>query len=236
MKDKQVSYKKLTAKEIFYSTLRKKTYVEIGFSLIIFIALLFFALIPTINSLDSVYEKIKLFKDINSKVNNNVQQVRSLKKQIFVDLKEESDFLYRYTSLTNKDLHIIYYNIFKRAQESNVILESFQVNESENNKYLLDQYYNKPFINVNINIIADNVDNLINFLKSLEGYTNIPIVLKIENFSLTVKKDKVLEEEDLTLNDKDKNKNSSDLSKASENINYLASFELRIINNNNISN
>lgn len=235
MNNKEISHKKLTPKEIFYASIRKKTYVEIGISLIIFIFLLVFALLPTIDSLDNVNEKLTLFRDINVKVNNNIQVFRNLKRQLFVNLQDESKVMENFI-LDEKDLHLVYYNLFKRAKNSNVILESLKIDSMSSDKVVMDEFYKKPFYVISLNVSSGDINKIVNFIKLLEGYENMPIVSRISAVNINKKYQNNVGQDDTensTNNEARINNSQTNQTNISVQNEYFAYIEIRILKINN---
>lgn len=185
--ESKVSHKKLTVKELFYASIRRRTYVEIGLSLIVFIFLLFFALIPSIFNLINIREKIILYSDINNRVQSKIENIKSLNHAIENKLKDEVDFIDKSVVELNH-LHVIYYNLYKRAADSNVdiIGLDFKSMGEGNERGLVDPVLGKAALVIVVNGEAKDRSTLLSYLRSLEKPFNFPFVSRIDTLNVNV--------------------------------------------------
>ena len=181
--EKKVSYKGLTVRELYYAGIRKKTYFELGMFLMVFLILLIFALIPTIDTLDSVNERIAFYTGLNGKVDDKLSLARSLNQLIFVDLKEELEFL-RDVAPDIKKLHLVYLNIYLRAKQANVSITSINLADTDRGARDPDPFYRDSyFFKLKLAGSCDSFNDVIKFIELLEP-SNFPILSRIDSIGI----------------------------------------------------
>ena len=194
MNDNPVSHKRITLYDIFYASKAKKTYTNLGIALLILIVFLVFALVPIIQTLDTVREKIEVYTSINATAIAKINAAKVLRIQIENTssendrgLKDEIEFVNK-TILTQDNLDIIYNNVYQRAKQNNIQINSITPKFSDNRNILEDIIINPPsdsFFEVGFSATAPNMNSAVNFFKSLEGYDNMPIVSRVKNITFS---------------------------------------------------
>lgn len=190
---KTVSHKKANLYDLFYASKARKTYTNLGVALILLIVFLVFALVPTLQTLDTVQEKIETYEKLNSLVKTKINTAKVLNNQINLTskesptgLKDEIEFAQR-SVLTHKDIDILYHNVYQRAKMNNVTLEYITTQFYDSKFTKDDTIQNAPsssFYEVNFTASAYDQTSMINFIKSLEGYDNMPIISRIKDLSI----------------------------------------------------
>lgn len=191
-----VKHTKLNVYDFFLSTTVRKTYTNLGVSLILIIILIFFALMPTIKTIDVIKEKISAYETINKKLDTKIKSAKNLNDQMTLDstkspkgLKSEIEFLNKVfffdTSFTE-----LYENLHRRADENHVAITSFTPKYQSETSNSQKSFENSPvspsssFYELNLNIESKNITDVENFLSQLEGHKNFPIFSRIKNVSI----------------------------------------------------
>lgn len=195
----KVNHSKISFYEIFFSTQKRKTYTNLGVSLILIIVLLFFALRPTILTIGKIREQIKDYERVNLAVKSKVEASQQLAQQMSFSsadysggLKDEIDFL-NSVFFADPNVKLFYQNMYQRANKNKVILKSLTPKYPLNSEALVlspdifDQTIAAPSLkNYEINLLfeAKELKDIEGFVASLEGYSVNPIVSRVKNFTI----------------------------------------------------
>ncbi len=178
--------------DIFYASKAKKTYTNIGVSLILIIVFLAFALVPTLTTLDDIQDKIIAFKKVNTGLKTKIESIKKLSTQRETNddggLKNEIDFLDK-VFVSNLNLNSIYINLSRRAKNSNIKIQSITPNyPQDSSSEIGDFVLNAPSdisYELQVSILAPDRQSLVDFVKSLEGPRNIPIPIRIKSLLIS---------------------------------------------------
>ncbi len=80
--EKNISATKISLYDLFYASKTQKTYTNLGISLILMILFLIFALVPTVQKLDEIRERIDVYEALNTDVKQKIQAAQMLDNQI----------------------------------------------------------------------------------------------------------------------------------------------------------
>ncbi len=191
--EKSISATKISLYDLFYASKTQKTYTNLGIALLLIILFLVFVLVPTIQKLDEIKERISVYEALNADVRQKIQTAQVLDRQInntSLDnppgLKEEIEFA-RKSFLSTKSLDVLLLNLYERSKRNSIEIINFVPKTPDE----LDQQENIPFspsytyFEVNLAAQAKNYDDIINFVNSLEGYENMPIASRIKSLDIT---------------------------------------------------
>jgi hypothetical protein len=196
MAEQKVSHTRASLYDIFYASKAKKTYTNLGVSLMLIIVFLIFALVPAISSIGDVQKKILSYENINNDLNIKYEAAKTLDRQYNTlssesqdGLKEEIDFLNR-VFMYKYDVKPVYANLYKRASESEVSILTIAPkfpNADEVNTATLDitKVPSVRTYEMDIAFRTNDMANVSKFLKSMEGYKEAPIFSRIETVSIT---------------------------------------------------
>jgi len=193
--DQSIAHTRASLYDIFYATKAKRTYTNLGVSLLLIILFLVFALIPTITTIGTVQQKIEAYKTLNSSLKAKIDSARRLDAQLNNSssessngLKDEIDFMNK-VYMTNYDLKPLYVNLYNRAQASNTRILSISPKypASEFGTTIVDNYKSAPTTQgyeISLSMVANDIRSANAFVKSLEGYQEMPIILRVNSFAL----------------------------------------------------
>lgn len=192
--EKTISTTKISLYDLFYASKTQKTYTNLGVALTLTILLLVFALVPTIQKLDTVREQIDLYERLNSDVKQKIETAQILENQIArtsVDspsgMKDEIEYG-RKAFLSPRSIDILFFNLYKRASDNNVQISSFTPKINDETLLQNETLKSSPtttYFEVNLTANAQSYTDLVNFINSLEGYKNMPIVSRVKDLSIT---------------------------------------------------
>lgn len=186
-----VAHTKTNLYDLFYATKAKRTYTNLGVSLLLVIVFLIFALVPTLSTLDSIRDSINDYKAINASLKTKIDAVRNLAIQENSTsdnggVKDELQFLNK-VFLKDYNLTPIYVNMYERAKVANVKITSLTPRYPIGSTVISDSVLLPPSTNsyeVSVTAESNQLSELLNFTKSLESAENMPLPTRIKNLSL----------------------------------------------------
>lgn len=187
MDNDTVAHTKTSLYDLFYSTKEKRTYTNLGVSLVLIIVFLTFALVPTLTTLDTIQDSIKEYTQLNKGLKQKVEAIRSLTSQRNNDAKDEVDFLQK-TFTSNLEINSLYINIYRRAKDTNVKIITLNPKYPTSGTNVSgDTVANLPSeyaYEVQINATADKVSDISSFINTLESAENMPIPMRVKTISV----------------------------------------------------
>lgn len=192
---KKINHSKINLYDFFFANKARRTYTNLGFSLLLIIVFLFFALRPTILTIGTIQEKTKEYKELNSLVEQKLSAKRTLKEQLTQTssdspngLKSEIDFMNDVftDSYAFKDL---YNNILDRANKTNVALKTITPQYQATRSSITDFDASKRspsnrFYEINIVIEAKSMTDVELFIKNIETYSRFPIFSRLKSMTI----------------------------------------------------
>lgn len=190
--DKTIAHTKASLYDIFYATKAKRTYTNLGISLLLIIFFLVFALIPTITTIGTIQEKIIAYKNLNSLLKAKIESAKKLDKQLNTTSSESPDGLKEQIDFMNKvymkdyDLETIYINLYERAKSANVKILAITPKYLQNDVSAasVDDFELAPTSHgyeLVLSMISNDMRSINNFLKSIEGYQEMPIICRVKS-------------------------------------------------------
>lgn len=189
-----VAHTKSSLYDLFYASKAKKTYTNLGVSLILIIIFLVFALMPTIQTIDTVREKIAIYQVYNLKVAKKVANAKTLEQQRTTSgsggLKDEITFLNK-SFLFDYNLLPIYDNFYRRAADNNVRIISInpRLNTGAGfDQANLDSIQGAPSTlayQVTVNAQAKTLQNTLKYIKTVESYKEMPLLIRVRSVSIS---------------------------------------------------
>lgn len=191
-----VAHTKASLYDIFYASKARQTYTYLGVSLILVIVFLAFALVPTITTIGTVQEKIAAYDTLNTALKAKLETAKKLDAQMNTTstdspngLKDEIGFMNK-VFMTNYDLKPVYTNIYKRSKDNNSTINSitpkFPTVDSGGKQ--VDTFV-VPASSQGYELIlamsSTTIENAVNFVKSLESYSENPLICRVKGFSIT---------------------------------------------------
>lgn len=189
-----VKHTKFNIYDFFLANNTRKTYTNLGISLILILILIFFALMPTFNTIDKIKEKIETYQTLNSQLITKIKSAQNLNEQLNFDssrsdkgVKLEIEFMNK-VFFNEVNLVDLYNNFSERAKKSNVAISDFtpryESQVSQNSFERSDDSPSSLFFEVNLNVEGKNLVDVENFISQLEAPINFPIVSRVRNVSI----------------------------------------------------
>lgn len=187
-----VAHTKTNLYDLFYSTKTRKTYTNLGVSLLLLIVFFAFALIPTLSTLDTIRDSIVDYQNVNAGLELKIANVRSLIIQQNSTsenggVQDELELLDK-VFLQDKNLTPVYLNLKERAKISNVKILSFSPRYAAGNNSSIDELTNVPSqssYEISLGARSNDLVSMSTFLNSLESPANMPLPSRIKSIALT---------------------------------------------------
>jgi hypothetical protein len=195
MAEVTVKHSKANIYEFFFSNKKRATYSNLGISIVLVIVFLVFALRPTILTIGSIKTKIKDYEVLNKKAEAKISASKLLQDQMNLTsdesangLKDQIEFINK-TFQYNYSLKSIYTNVVQRAKASNVAIRSL-VPEFPGQQVAISSFDNSSespsdtsyFLNISVE--GRDMASVENFIKTLEGYENFPLISRLNSASI----------------------------------------------------
>ncbi len=89
--------------------------------------------------------------------------------------------------MSTKGLDILLLNVYERAKNNNIQIVNFipKMGEDLNQQERFNSAPSHTYFEVNLAAQAQNYDDMMNFISSLEGHENMPIVSRIKSLDIT---------------------------------------------------
>jgi hypothetical protein len=181
--EKKVSHIKASVYDLFSASKARKTYTNLGVSLILIIVFLVFALVPTIETIDKVKDKISIYEDLNPKLRDKFLAIKNLSSQKDNEIGQEIEFVEKVFQ-KDSNFSTIYLNIDERAKKYQTNIRDITFNYPDENFNMTDTISDPPssqMYQVNISFDTISLNNAIAFVSSFEGYKKFPIPSRVQN-------------------------------------------------------
>lgn len=185
--EKKVSHVKTSVYDLFSASKARKTYTNIGVSLLLIITFLIFALVPTIQTIDKVTDKISIYEELNPKLSGEIDAIRVLSNQKDSEYKNEIEFAEKVFQ-DSSDFTVVYHNIDMRAKKFQVQIIDISFNYPDESLPQQDTITNPPTSSVyqiSISYQTSKIENAIGFISSLEGFKEFPIPSRIQSSQIS---------------------------------------------------
>jgi hypothetical protein len=196
----KIHHTQLNLYDLFFANKKRKTYTNLGISLILIIILLIFALRPTILTIGKIRDKIRQYEDVNTKVEHKIEAAQSLAQQMTQSsedtpfgLEQEITFM---DSVFFQDANIktFYKNIHDRADKNNVAIKNvspkytFSALNNNPNYVEFDQSPASPstkYYEVSMSLEAKSLGDIEKFIQTVEGYEQNPIFSRVRSLTIS---------------------------------------------------
>jgi hypothetical protein len=193
MTDK-VKHTKVNLYDFFFANKVRKTYTNVGITLLLTIVLVLFAIRPTLTTIQGIKNKITDYKAQNNKALNKINAEKALQKQINFGLndtpgglREAIEFV-RKAFLQNDSYETIYTNIYSRANKHNIVIRSIvpsaAVANSANSFDMSSDAPSESSFDLNVSFEGKDIKEVQAFLETLEGSKNFPIFSRIKTITI----------------------------------------------------
>lgn len=198
MADSKIHHSKINIYDFFFANKARKTYTNLGISLILIIILLIFALRPTILTIGKIRDKITQYEQVNEKVEKKIENAQNLAQQMSRTssdypggLEEELTFLDK-VFFNDPNIKTVYNNLHRRADDSSVVIRNFTPKYVYNNPNVnateFDQTPASPstkYYEMSFSVESKNLGNVEKFVETLEGFQQNPIFSRIKSISIS---------------------------------------------------
>jgi hypothetical protein len=195
MSETVVKHSKANLFDYFFANKTRKTYTNIGISLILIIVFLVFALRPTISTVGTIKKKIADYEKYNALAEKKINAAKNLQNQLNLSsaesetgLKEEIAFLDK-IYMYNYSLKTIYQNLVVRANQSNVVLRGI-IPTYKTTGFTDTAFETLPSapslskFNINVSLEGKDMASVEAFLRTLEGAENLPLISRVSSVSV----------------------------------------------------
>lgn len=214
MADTNIKHSKANIYDFFFSNKKRATYTNLGISLVLIIVFILFALRPTIVTIGNIKSKIEQYQTVNRNAESKIKAAKNLQSQINTSSDEVSGGLKDEIDYVNKvfqeslSLKSIYTNLIKRAEIHNVVVRNITPNypngeiSSVTNFDVSEFSPSQASYTLNFTIEAKDFISIENYIKSLEGYQNFPLLSRIHSINITDEFESAKISEDTTVDNK----------------------------------